>query len=149
MKKFHFTLKLLYSCLTLFLPSFFFTTQNNIYNNEIRDERKNLDTFPPIRSFLFSLKDNKIRGDTCEVVPIFPRNFISPLSTFLIIVYLLLPENVFLLYINETLITCYFPYAYVTPRTFFPLRTILVLETSSKFINRCLSSFHSIRLTFR
>lgn len=145
MKKFHFTLKLLYSYL---VSSFFFLPRKIIYII-IRDERKNLDTFPPIRSFLFSLKDNKIRGDTCEVVPTFPRNFISPLSTFLIIVYLLLPENVFLLYINETLITCYFPYAYVTPRTFFPLRTILVLETSSKFINRCLSSFHSIRLTFR
>lgn len=144
MKKFHFTLKLLYS---YFVSSFFFfTTQNNIYNNEIRDERKNLDTFPPIRSFLFSLKDNKIRGDTCEVVPTFPRNFISPLSTFLIIVYLLLPENVFLLYINETLITCYFPYAYVTPkRTFSPLEDNSLLSFSKRV--RSSSIVVSLRFT--
>lgn len=95
MKKFRFILKLLYSCLTLFLRSFF-TTQNNIYNNEkVRDERKNLDTFPPIRrkSFLFSLKGNKIWwhvwvGRSHETL--------SPLR--LAKVYLLLSENVFLLY---------------------------------------------------
>lgn len=90
---------LLLNYFILALPYFFvlfFTTQNNIYNNEkVRDERKNLDTFPPIRrkSFLFSLKGNKIWrhvwvGRSHETL--------SPLR--LAKVYLLLSENVFLLH---------------------------------------------------